>query len=518
MRLLDLPTDISITILRDWVARFKPLSALDVAVGHAHSEEWLALTRDPIFALPNTPRLKSAESAIAYVQWINTRQVKVESLIIPVEHIGPFTKMSGIALRRATSLYLDNPYSSDASSDHIRALLLLLPSLTAVDLVGIGKTIERLVLSNLNNMSHLQLKDVYFEGGETWCDSIALTIETFRRTLQMLELGVVGAAMLKLICEKCRNLQSLELFFSENISGQIIKDCLASDCLPLLAKLTIHVFHALLTDEVVLAIFFKHPHLTHFRSDDEKTLSITTCASALESCPNLVSYRTGAVNFFWCPTEQHNRLDTRLEDLANESQLAVELPKIGRLRRVGGMSCVDLSNATVLSIAAKFPQLTCALLNLRDDVSDNTIDTLAASCKLLKKLTLTGCKRPFDRSLKAIANHCVHLTNISVGGLQITDAGLRYFLKQRGSILLEVRLPHCTLLTGLSLSYLVDFCPQLTELNISHTNLTEANVMKAIIVPNAFPKLKRLFTNAQLLYSLQSKTEVANTRWSGLFS
>lgn len=255
MRLLDLPTDISITVLRGWVASLKSLSVLDVAVGHAHRREWLALIQDPAFILPSSPQLKSEESVNLHVQWANTRLTKMETLVISAAHVSTFIKMSYVVLRRVTSLELSNSIPPKMiRPDHMRSLLMLLPALISVDLCRAGKDVERLVSAQLSTMSTLQLKHMVFEGDETHCDPLALSIGMFCKSLLTLKLvGTITAVLLKLISEKCVNLLSLTINIAEDISTQVINDSLASGSLPLLTKLIVWDGGGVISGEVALA-------------------------------------------------------------------------------------------------------------------------------------------------------------------------------------------------------------------------------------------------------------------------
>lgn len=303
MLLFDLPTDISITVLTDWVVNFKALSALDVAVGHAHRREWFALIGNPVFIMPRPPpRPISEEIANVLIQWVNTRLLKSVALVVTPALIGTFTKMSSMALRSVTSLQLnDTPCKpkqfTNANSDYIKSLLLLLPSLTAVDLIHSSEQIKSLVLTHLNSMPDMPLKNLHADTNEAMCAVLATTVGMFCQSLLILELGTITAALLNLISKKCANLQSLYIHCAVDIFADIITESLASDRLPLLTTLFIRDSWEVMTDEVAMAIFAKHPILTNFCSDEGATMLILACAFALKCCPNLTSYRTGGLTF-----------------------------------------------------------------------------------------------------------------------------------------------------------------------------------------------------------------------------
>lgn len=235
----------------------------------------------------------------------------------------------------------------------------------------------------------------------------------------------ITAALLKLICKKCVNLLSLTMNFAEDISAQVINDCLASDGLPLLTKLLITDSHGAMSDAGAVAIFTKHPILTQFSCDGvctDLSLSVFACALALEHCPDLISYDSDAISFIWHPTGKCYHLCIYINYPADDTQLAIEIAKFVRLRPhhpVGKIYCImdKMGHAAVSSIAANYPELTSVNLNVRADVNDETISTLVSSCKILQVLTLPGCQGITDSGLKAVADSCVHITSISVRGV-----------------------------------------------------------------------------------------------------
>lgn len=75
---------------------------------------------------------------------------------------------------------------------------------------------------------------------------------------------------------------------------------------------------------------------------------------------------------------------------------------------------------------------------------------------------------------------------------------------------------YCSLLTALSLTVLVAFCPHLRDLDISYTKLTVADMINVIIVPDALQQLEELHVGMVLHPGLIDKPEVANSRWKGI--
>lgn len=80
MVFFDLPADISLTVLREWVNSIRVLTRLDSACAPSVRAEFLDLVRDESFTWPAPAVFREIMDLTGVVLWINTRMLRFESL------------------------------------------------------------------------------------------------------------------------------------------------------------------------------------------------------------------------------------------------------------------------------------------------------------------------------------------------------------------------------------------------------------------------------------------------------
>lgn len=80
--LFALPTDLSLSILQDWLADVTCLTALDAAAGRSVRSEYLGLVAHPAFVLPAAIVITESKLSLKTIAWINTRVIKLSALVV----------------------------------------------------------------------------------------------------------------------------------------------------------------------------------------------------------------------------------------------------------------------------------------------------------------------------------------------------------------------------------------------------------------------------------------------------
>lgn len=191
----------------------------------------------------------------------------------------------------------------------------------------------------------------------------------------------------------------------------------------------------------------------------EKNLTLTgsNLAAALNRYPNVEQIRiTGAL---------------RPEDVANISTVMEKITWLD-LR-----DCNELTDAAIIALANKCPNLTSLNLSWRTQLTDAAITALANKCTKLTSLNLMLCYRLTDAAITALPNKCPNLTSLNLADCTLlTDAAITALANQCHN-LSSLDLTRCHQITDAAILALANQCHNLTSLNLTDCyQLTDAAI------------------------------------------
>ncbi len=175
-----------------------------------------------------------------------------------------------------------------------------------------------------------------------------------------------------------------------------------------------------------------------------------------------------------------------IEDDVDEYENNTLLYKSPTRRQLYGMCFRSNTNDTLMFSTEALLTIVqmCPLLleiELMLDYADEVIFQLVERCPLLRKITLrqapgmdyythTICQDvTTDFAMTYIADKCLKLTSLYASG--VTDAAVISLVHKRGSQLTSLSVPGSYHLTDYAMEKVVEFCPQLTTLDVSGKNI-----------------------------------------------
>ncbi|RWS12307.1 protein AMN1-like protein [Dinothrombium tinctorium] len=157
-------------------------------------------------------------------------------------------------------------------------------------------------------------------------------------------------------------------------------------------------------------------------------------------------------------------------------------------------------NITKLNLGAKLPNLNfitsqplvhlfenspnIVYLNLENciQVEDIVIESVACNCVNIQIIQLSGCLSLSDRSVKNLADCCRHLKCLNLSRTQVSDDGLCYLAKGVcASVLTELLINDCSLVSILSIRLLADNCKNLKIFSFHGTRASLSNIFDVIL-------------------------------------
>lgn len=136
MPFFDLPTDLSISILREWLVDIKSMLVLDIAAARSVRSEFLCLLAQATFVLPAPLVFGAGKSCVDLVHWVNTRMVKLRCVHTSGYDMQYCLKISAVLLAPVSELRILADLRCVFDNDIFQSLLGLLPSLTVVNMSG----------------------------------------------------------------------------------------------------------------------------------------------------------------------------------------------------------------------------------------------------------------------------------------------------------------------------------------------------------------------------------------------
>lgn len=544
--LFDLPSDLSISILREWLVDLKSIVALDSAAARSVRRDYLGMISHRNFVLMDS--MQDEIDATEYVHWVNYRSMKLGSLSFNAAHLEVVAKISFFLLEPVRELLLTSLWGDDEEEDDdevleqfsdcatLYGLLKLLPSLTSVDMSTL-KPVDNKYLTKLR-LSGLPLKNLILDNDIETCDGTKRLLKALHTTLEALVLGTnrkIDAAMLQSIASTCRNIKVLE-FTCGDISISNLTTALASSHLSRLERLTVlNRGSTVLSDELALAIFQHHRILTAFVAEDAP-ISIATCATGMEICANISCLVTGSVGFevrkpkLMHPKFAEIQLSQQNGVIHDSHVLSTNVNKIFQLcktplyslsfQETGLIEDNDLIE--VIKMAGKDVRMFGGFLNAT--ANDNVVvQHLCENFPLLETFAVHNWDCVTDDGLIRMADSFKHLKTIylhSDFATRITDFGMSYLLHKMGSSLESLVLnADFEKLTTATLLTIIEVCTSLTTLGLIKTaGITIDSLTTHLIVPNALPTLTSLQVEAADVENLRATLSLLHVdeRWAAM--
>lgn len=186
------------------------------------------------------------------------------------------------------------------------------------------------------------------------------------------------------------------------------------------------------------------------------------------------------------------------------------LAQCDRLERLTLVNCSAISEAALLRVLTRLPNLIAIDLTGVVETTDNVISGLTAVSKRLQGINLTGCKLVTDEGVFSLARECSLLRRVKLSGVeQVTDPSVSAIAKAC-PLLLEIDLNNCKHITNTPVRDLWLHCPHLREVRLSHcSELTDAafpaptkirDTTIPLIIPRALDELPPLVLPKALVH------------------
>ncbi len=131
------------------------------------------------------------------------------------------------------------------------------------------------------------------------------------------------------------------------------------------------------------------------------------------------------------------------------------------------------TDQSICKLASKCPNLTSLLLGECKNISDLSLVAIGHCCKNFQELYVINCTDIKDVGIFSLANNCPKLKVLVVKGCSVSDVGLQAVAtNSRQLVLLDV--DRCDYITDLSVLKIVENCPELTQLHVRLTGVTDA--------------------------------------------
>lgn len=532
MMLFALPSDLSISILREWLGDIKSITSLDIAAAKSVRAEWLDLVAHPTFILISPLVLDTGTNWVDVVLWVNTRMIKLNDLAVAVGNLPFCLKIRYASLATVSRMAMrSNPEANEISDVGIfKRLLTLLPSLTAIGLFGFIPT-DSSYLAVLAS-SGLPLKHVELDNTLETCDNVHLLITAICKSVQGLMLGdrrQVDVDLLHHISTCCHEIERIH-FVCNGVNEQTIISCFGSQSLPLLQGLVIDDISgsATLSDDAARAIFQHHPMLVYLMAV-KSTASLEVCTDAFTCCPELVRLVTAAYELIVDDDEQYCKISFNNGILVNDAMsFGEELARISsskypikQLLTDPVIFADDDLLSAVSGVGSYLSILTWTLNNSPND--DNIVQQVSLLCPGLETVKIFDCESLSDLAARMIADNFRSLSSLHLAGAtMITDFGYCYLLFKLGERLRSLCFWHCPGLTDAILLPLLTACTQLTTLGVRNCGITSIALRDQLIIPNRLPLLRELQVDATAFNTLHAYVANANNgadgRWAKMLA
>lgn len=236
----DLPSDISLSILQDWLADLKFIAALDAAAAPSARSDYLDLVAHPALVLPLTAVEQPQRLQKLIANWVNTRAVKLSALEIQASMLTQCAKIGVHCLSTVRKLVVCNrPANMHNYSISIKKLLKVLPLLEELDLSKYA-TYTTAYMKVLSSSFGPSLKRIHLDCSLTSCDDIVPLITALGANLLALDFGRlrnISCSLLHLTASVCTNLRECTITCVLNDSQDFVSILASHQCFPLLERI-----------------------------------------------------------------------------------------------------------------------------------------------------------------------------------------------------------------------------------------------------------------------------------------
>eukprot|EP00899_Mesostigma_viride_P011754 jgi/Mesvir1/2057/Mv02317-RA.1 len=185
----------------------------------------------------------------------------------------------------------------------------------------------------------------------------------------------------------------------------------------------------------------------------------------------------------WTRVMRTEEVDALATGLLCLDELATRYPGLVYLNLAG---CDDVTDEGLMAVA-----VACRGLQALDvsgcDIDDGSVLAVAQSCRALKRLAVAHCEWVTDASLVALSQHSPQLEELDVEHTCVTNNGLAT-LAQACSRLVRLRAPYGA--TDASILQVVEHCPRLEQLSVPYCHSVTDACMRRIVA--RCPRFQRL--------------------------
>jgi hypothetical protein len=148
-------------------------------------------------------------------------------------------------------------------------------------------------------------------------------------------------------------------------------------------------------------------------------------------------------------------------------------------RTVGLRRCADITDAAVVALAARCPNITSVHLDRCCNITDTALVALAEGCPGIAAIWLRGCSNITDAAVVALAERCRGIADIRLGGCtNITDTAL-LALAGRCPGIVRIVLDNragSSNITDVGVVALAERCPGIADIVLAGANITDEAV------------------------------------------
>ncbi|KAI8096161.1 uncharacterized protein BX664DRAFT_290886 [Halteromyces radiatus] len=347
-----------------------------------------------------------------------------------------------------------------------RVTLVGCTSLTDVGLVGLlsqdaGSQIMAIDLSDITNITDKTIIKIAESCPKLQGLNFSMCKDDHHRCVGVTDLGITTLA------EHCRHLRRIKLNNCANLTDASAI-ALASKC-PRLLEIDCPV-----TDTALINVFTRLHELREFRL--QQFSPVTDLAFAplsgitfKEEEPMTTLYRTLENGGYY---DQLRILDLTNANFITDESLRLIVHAAPKIRNLVLNKCDQITDTGVSHICQLGRHLHYLHLGHCDNLTDASITQLARTCTRIRYLDLAQCSLLTDASVYGLAT-LPRLKRIGlVKCFNITDDAIDALTKQPriANSLERVHLSYCVKLTVHSIRRLLNFCPRLNHLSLTHVN------------------------------------------------
>eukprot|EP01031_Cornospumella_fuschlensis_P041845 gene41845-51081_t len=512
--LLNLPQQLSVIILKDWIANHKDIAALDVACS-SHTLfgvfngngflwkryirlEFLTLLRDPQFSLPNIyiPKQHLAN----YVAWINSRQITLTSIILNLSRLKEIAAIKPLDLPTLKTIsFRDESKQHDIKLSDVKALLNGCSSVTSMDCSAWSHiTDEQLAMLAAHPTTKLQV--LTLSGCYMLTDTgLGKILSQYRHSLQELYLDCMSITdqSLAAIAQTCRAVRKVSVGYCQQLSAPGLVTFLAAYPRLEVFRLEDMLPHQV-SDETLPELFRHNQELRELSLDYCKAVTVQAFPVLLALCPAIQRLLTKDYEYTCtAKTEgEYRKLKLKGCFTRHPALLAMFQSCPVSLHAVDAKECRKLGGELLKVLSTKFGGTLRSLeISPWVDVEDAVMAEVMEQCPHLQELSVDYCESLGDETLVAIADYCPKLTSLSITKCpKVTDKGVVHLLT-RCHRLASLDVTACRHVTDAVLEALVAHCPMLKQLSVLCTSVSDHGLLKLMLEDSL--ALAKLFVDAK---------------------